>query len=97
MPLSQRRRMRSRLKLAAQDDEPARPGPIDPGIVRPIRLVSPLVAPFPRRTLSRPEKPRTCPQNLAPNGIMIIVDGGNTRASPGSRLGHLSSAQASGP
>jgi hypothetical protein len=34
MPLSQRRRMRSRLKLAAQDDEPARPGPIDPGIVR---------------------------------------------------------------
>jgi hypothetical protein len=34
MPLGQRRRMRSRLKLAAQDDEPARPGPIDPGIVR---------------------------------------------------------------
>jgi hypothetical protein len=28
--------------------------------------MSPLAAPLPRRTLSRPEKPRTCPQDLAP-------------------------------
>jgi hypothetical protein len=36
--------------------------------------VSPLAAPFPSRALSRPDKPRTCPQNLAPGELWIGAD-----------------------
>jgi hypothetical protein len=52
-----------------------------------IRLVSPLVSRFPRRDVEPPRNPRTCPQDLAPSWARDVVDGGNERASPWTRLG----------